>query len=123
MRPRVLVVDDSALSRRTLRQILEPAGYDVAEAEDGLSALERYFLDKPDIVLLDLVMKGMYGLDVLTKLRELDAEAKVVVVSADIQTSSKELVEQAGAKAFVNKPFDRADILNTLASVLAGVAE
>ena len=123
MKGRVLVVDDSALSRRTLRQILEPAGYEVAEAEDGLSALERYFLEKPDVVLLDLVMKGMYGLDVLTKLRELDADAKVVIVSADIQTSSHELVEAAGARAFVNKPFDRAEILNTLASVLTGVAE
>jgi len=123
MKPRVLVVDDSALSRRTLRQILEPAGYDVEEAEDGLSALERYFLEKPDVVLLDLVMKGMYGLEVLTKLRELDADAKVVVVSADIQTSSQELVEEAGAKAFVNKPFDRAEILKALTSVLAGAAE
>jgi len=120
MKQRVLIVDDSALSRRTLRQILEPEGYDVVEAEDGLIALERYFLDKPDVVLLDLVMKGMYGLEVLTKLRELDAEAKVVVVSADIQTSSKELVEQAGAKAFVNKPFDRAEILRALSGVLAG---
>jgi two-component system, chemotaxis family, chemotaxis protein CheY len=123
MKARVLVVDDSALSRRTLRQILEPAGYDVAEAEDGLSALERYFIEKPDIVLLDLVMKGMYGLDVLTKLRELDANAKVVIVSADIQTSSHELVEAAGARAFVNKPFDRADILSTLEAVLDGVTE
>ena len=120
MKQRVLIVDDSALSRRTLRQILEPEGYDVVEAEDGLVALERYFLEKPDVVLLDLVMKGMYGLDVLTKLRELDAGAKVVVVSADIQTSSKELVEQAGAKAFVNKPFDRGEILRALAGVLAG---
>jgi two-component system chemotaxis response regulator CheY len=119
MRFRVLVVDDSALSRRSLRQILEPAGYEVAEAEDGLSALERYFLDKPDVVLLDLVMKGMYGLDVLTKIRELDPDAKVIVVSADIQTSSQELVEQAGAKAFVNKPFDKPEILKALASVLA----
>jgi two-component system, chemotaxis family, chemotaxis protein CheY len=123
MKARVLVVDDSALSRRTLRQILEPAGYDVVEAEDGLSALERYFIEKPDIVLLDLVMKGMYGLDVLTKLRELDANAKVVIVSADIQTSSHELVEAAGARAFVNKPFDRAEILSTLEAVLDGVTE
>ena len=120
MKTRVLIVDDSALSRRTLRQILEPAGYDVVEAEDGLTALERYFLDKPDVVLLDLVMKGMYGLDVLTKLRELDRDAKVVVVSADIQTSSQELVEQAGGKAFVNKPFDKAEILGALSAVLTG---
>jgi two-component system, chemotaxis family, chemotaxis protein CheY len=120
MKPRVLIVDDSGLSRRTLRQILEPAGYEVVEAEDGLTALERYFLEKPDVVLLDLVMKGMYGLEVLTKLRELDGNAKVVVVSADIQTSSQELVGAAGAKAFVNKPFDKAEILNALTAVLAG---
>jgi two-component system, chemotaxis family, chemotaxis protein CheY len=120
MKPRVLVVDDSALSRRTLRQMLEAAGYDVAEAEDGLSALERYFLEKPDVVLLDLVMKGMYGLDVLTKIRELDAEAKVVVVSADIQTSSQELVAHAGGKAFITKPFDKAEILEALSTVLTG---
>jgi two-component system, chemotaxis family, chemotaxis protein CheY len=120
MKPRVLIVDDSALSRRALRQILEPAGYEVTEAEDGLTALERYFLDKPDVVLLDLVMKGMYGLDVLTKIRELDAEARVVVVSADIQVSSRELVEEAGGKAFVNKPFDKAEILSALSTVLTG---
>jgi two-component system, chemotaxis family, chemotaxis protein CheY len=118
MKPKVLVVDDSALSRRTLRQILEAAGYAVEEAADGLIALELYSLDKPDVVLLDLVMKGMYGLEVLIKLRELDADAKVVVVSADIQTSSHTLVEEAGAKAFVNKPFDKADILKAMASVL-----
>ena len=120
MKPRILVVDDSALSRRTLRGILEPAGYEVAEAEDGLAALERYFIEKPDVVLLDLVMKGMYGLEVLTKLRELDSDVKVVVVSADIQTSSHDLVEAAGAKAFINKPFDKAEILNALTTVLAG---
>ena len=118
MKPKVLIVDDSALSRRTLRQILEPAGYAVEEAADGLIALELYSLDRPDVVLLDLVMKGMYGLEVLIKLRELDANAKVVVVSADIQTSSHTLVEEAGARAFVNKPFDKADILKAMTSVL-----
>jgi two-component system, chemotaxis family, chemotaxis protein CheY len=120
MNSRVLVVDDSALSRRTLRQMLESAGYEVAEAEDGIGALERYFLEKPDVVLLDLVMKGMYGLDVLAKLRELDANVRVVVVSADIQTSSQELAEAAGARAFVNKPFERAEILKALESALTG---
>lgn len=49
MKTRVLIVDDSALARRNLRQILESANCEVDEAEDGLSALERYFLDKPDV--------------------------------------------------------------------------
>ena len=123
MKSRVLIVDDSSLSRRTLRQMLESSGYDVVEADDGLSALERYFLEKPDVVLLDLVMKGMYGLDVLAKLRELDADARVVVVSADIQTSSQELAETAGARAFVNKPFEKAEILKALESALTGAAK
>jgi two-component system chemotaxis response regulator CheY len=120
MKTRVLIVDDSALARRNLRQILESANCEVDEAEDGLSALERYFLDKPDVVLLDLVMRGMYGLDVLEKLRQLDPLAKVVVVSADVQTSSQQLVDQAGAKAFITKPFDREEIIGTLEAVLGG---
>lgn len=121
MTGKVLVVDDSALARRNLRQILEPAGYDVVEADDGLAALERYFLEKPDVVLLDLVMKGMYGLEVLQKLRELDPDARVLVVSADVQMSSHELVEAAGARGFVNKPFDRDQILAALNAAVAEV--
>src|SRR6185436_5093131 len=104
MSGKVLLVDDSSLARRSTRRVLEQAGYTVVEAEDGLSALERFSLEKPDIVLLDLVMKGMYGLDVLSKLRELDPAARVVVMSADIQTSSRDLVQSAGAAAFLNKP-------------------
>jgi two-component system chemotaxis response regulator CheY len=107
----ILVVDDSGLARRSVRRILEGAGYEVIEAEDGMSALEQYFVRKPAVVVLDLVMKGMYGLDVLTKLREIDAEARVIVLSADIQTSSRDLVETGGAHAFINKPVQPAELL------------
>jgi len=120
MNVKILIVDDSALTRRSLRQILETAGYEVLEAENGLDALERYFLDKPDVVLLDLVMRGMYGLDVLHKIRELDPSARIVVVSADIQTSSQDLAGEAGAAAFINKPFDKSEILSALDTALAG---
>jgi len=105
MRPKILIVDDSSLSRRTLRRILEPAEYEVVEANDGMAALEVYFLEKPSLVLLDLVMKGMYGLDVLVKLREMDQHARVVVASADIQSSTRKMVDEAGALGFINKPF------------------
>jgi two-component system, chemotaxis family, chemotaxis protein CheY len=101
---KLLLVDDSGLARRSMRAILETAGYEVVEAEDGMTALERYYLEKPDLVLLDLVMKGMYGLDVLTKLRELDPAARVIIVSADVQRSSQDLVKAAGAAGFINKP-------------------
>jgi len=120
MNAKVLIVDDSALTRRSLRQILETAGCEVVEADNGLDALERYYLDKPDVVMLDLVMRGMYGLEVLNKLRELDPRARIIVVSADIQTSSHDLAGEAGAAGFINKPFDRTDILSALDTALAG---
>ncbi len=119
MSGRVLVVDDSGLARRRARSILEGAGYEVVEAEDGMAAIESYFVSRPDIVLLDLVMKGMYGLDVLTKLREMDDSAQVIVVSADVQTSSRELVVQAGAAGFLIKPLDADAVLALVQSKLS----
>ena len=119
MSGRVLVVDDSGLARRRARGILEGAGYQVVEAEDGMAAIESYFVARPDIVLLDLVMKGMYGLDVLTKLREMDRSAQVIVVSADVQTSSQELVAQAGAAGFLIKPLDADAVLALVRSTLS----
>jgi two-component system chemotaxis response regulator CheY len=116
---KILIVDDSALSRRTLRRILEPAGYEVVEADDGMTALEVYFLEKPNLVLLDLVMKGMYGLDVLVKLREMDSKALVVIASADIQSSTRSMVDEAGALGFVNKPFVSEQVIAAIEAALA----
>ena len=122
MTGRILVVDDSGLARRGTRRVLEGAGYSVSEAEDGMVALERYFVEKPDLVVLDLVMKGMYGLEVLSKLRELDPLARVIVLSADIQTSSRQMVSDAGAAAFLNKPVTPEDLLNAVNAALEGGA-
>jgi len=119
MTQKILIVDDSALSRRTLRRICETAGYEVVEANDGMTALEVYFLEKPSLVLLDLVMKGMYGLDVLVKLREMDPKALVVVASADIQSSTRQMSEEAGAQAFINKPFVSEQVIATVEAALA----
>ena len=118
MSHRVLIVDDSGLARRRARAILEEGGYEVIEAEDGMAALESYFVSKPDVVLLDLVMKGMYGLEVLQRLREMDPQAKVIVVSADVQTSSHELVAEGGAAGFLVKPVDPNEILTMVRSAL-----
>ena len=119
MRPKILIVDDSSLSRRTLRRILESAEYEIVEADDGMVALETYFLEKPSLVLLDLVMKGMYGLDVLVKLREMDQQARVVVASADIQSSTRKMVDEAGALGFINKPFVSEQVVAAVEAVLA----
>ncbi len=120
MNTKVLLVDDSKLARRSLRQILEPAGFMVGEAEDGMGALERYFLEKPDVVFLDLLMQGMHGFEVLKKLREMDPQARVLVVSADVQSSSREMAEAAGASGFIEKPFDAQQIMEAVGVVLRG---
>jgi len=119
MTAKILLVDDSGLARRSTRKVFERAGYEVVEAEDGMAAIEQYFVEKPDVVLLDLVMKGMYGLEVLAKLREMDPQARVVVLSADIQTSSREMVQAAGAAGFLNKPADAQQMLDVVARAVA----
>lgn len=116
----ILVIDDSAMSRRILRRILESAGHHVREADDGMVALEQYLLEQPDLVLLDMTMRGMHGLDVLGKLREMNPNARIIVATADIQRSTRELVEAAGGSGFVSKPFETERLLNAVNSVLSG---
>ena len=118
MTAKILLVDDSGMARRTVRQMLEREGYVVVEAEDGMTALERYFLEKPAVVLLDLVMKGMMGLEVLEKLREMDPKVRAIVVSADIQDSSRALAVAGGARNFLTKPVDRASLLSAVSGAL-----
>jgi len=118
VRSRILIVDDSSMSRRIVRGILESAGHEVTEAADGMAALEHYSLQKPDLVLLDMVMAGMYGLEVLQKLREIDGQARIIVATADIQHSTREMAEQAGSCGFVSKPIKKEELLSLVKSVL-----
>ena len=116
---KILIVDDSSMSRRMMRRILEGAGHDVIEAENGAQGLEKYFLEKPAAVFLDLTMKDMYGLDVLAKLREMDPESRVIIASADIQDLTRDMVTLAGANAFINKPLSPDKVLQALDSIPA----
>ena len=118
MKKKILVVDDSGMSRRMLRLIVESAGHEVVDAGEGAAGLERFYLEKPDLVFLDLTMKDMYGLDVLEKMRELDPQVRVIIASADIQDSTREMVAAAGANGFINKPFTPEKVLHALESVL-----
>lgn len=120
MNAKILIVDDSSLARRTLRKILESEGYSVEEASDGALGIERYFISRHDIVFLDIVMEGIYGMEVLNKIRELDQEAKVIVATSDIQHSTRDDAKQAGAVALINKPFNRDEILRVVSAVLQG---
>jgi two-component system chemotaxis response regulator CheY len=118
---KILIIDDSSMSRRILRTILEGARHEIIEAQDGLTGLEQYFLQKPDLVLLDLIMGGMFGLDVLKKIREMDPNARVIVATADIQSSTRKLTEEQGAAGFVTKPFTPDEVLRVVDSAVGGV--
>jgi two-component system, chemotaxis family, chemotaxis protein CheY len=120
MKAKILVVDDSGLARRLIRKILEELGHEVEDASDGAQALERYALNRHDAVILDLLMHGMYGVEVLQKLRQLNPSVPVIVVSADIQRTTRDEVKQAGAVAMVNKPVTREQLEEVLGIVLDG---
>lgn len=117
---KILVIDDSGLTRRILRSILESAGYQVIEASEGKKAIESFSSEKPDLTLLDLTMEDMHGLEVLKKLREIDNQVKVVIVTADIQSFTRKEAEEAGATAFLNKPLAGELVLSTVKAIMSG---
>ena len=115
----IMIADDSSYTRRTHRRILESDGHMVHEAASGMAAIEGYFVHRPDLVLLDLTMEDMSGLDVLARLREMEPSARVVVVSADVQRSTAQIVADAGALRFLGKPVSPETLLGTVRDVLA----
>jgi two-component system chemotaxis response regulator CheY len=120
MKSKILVVDDSGLARRLTRRILEELGHEVDEASDGAQALERYVLEQHDLIVLDIVMHGMQGLEVLAKFRELNPAVKVIIVSADIQRSTRDQAKEGGAFAMVNKPINKEQLAEVLALMQTG---
>ena len=118
----ILIVDDSNLSRKTSRRILVAGGHQVRDVADGMSALEQYALDRPDLVLLDVTMADMNGLEVLRQLRAIDAGARVVMATADVQSSTRELALAGGAVGFVTKPLIADVVLAAVAAAVEGTA-
>ena len=115
----IMIVDDSSYTRRTHRRIVESAGHVVHEAATGMAAIEGFFVHRPDLVLLDLTMEDMTGFEVLEKLRALEAGARVIVVSADVQRSTAKLVADAGALRFLGKPVSPEGLLQAVREALA----
>ncbi|HEX7975308.1 MAG TPA: response regulator [Anaerolineales bacterium] len=101
---KVLIIDDSLLSRNMFKRALGDQ-YTYIEAVDGVSGLEKYYLEKPDLVILDLTMPGTGGFDVLAQIKQLNQEARVIMGSADIQETSRQQAMHLGAVDFITKPF------------------
>ncbi len=112
---RVLVADDLAFMREAIRDILENAGLVVAgEAADGAACIETYHSVKPDVVLLDITMPVLNGLEALPAIRDADPDAIIVMCSALGQQEYIIRAIQLGARDFVVKPFRPERIVSEL---------
>jgi excisionase family DNA binding protein len=110
--PLVLVVDDDARLREFMRVNLEVEGYTVRESESAEKALEAVADEAPDLVLLDVVMPGVDGWQLLQKLQELHGSIPVIMFSGKVDEQSANEAEQRGARGFVGKPFDPQELLS-----------
>lgn len=115
MSKRVLIVDDAIFMRMKLKDILEKNGFQVvAEAQNGLEAVEKYKAESPDLVTMDITMPEMDGVSALKAIKQLDPKAKVIMCSAMGQQSMVMDAIQAGALDFIVKPFDNDRVLQSL---------
>jgi len=102
---KILVVDDEALARKLLKDFLEVKGYDVITASGGKEALEK-IKEGPDIVLLDIMMPDMHGMEVLDKIKEISPSTVVIMVTALAENALGVESIKRGAFDFVTKPID-----------------
>ena len=112
-----LVVDDSKISRKWLiemipKKIVENA--EIIEGCDGEEAIALFQKHQPDVLFLDITMPGIDGFEALKRIREINADALVVMISADRQKSTKEKVLRLGASAIISKPIDEEEFRTTL---------
>ena len=120
-RTRVLVVDDAWSVRRSMQQLLEDAGYDVATAADGFEALERLRAKVPAVVLTDLEMPNLNGLELTRRMQDIPRWAAIPVVMITSRTSVKHRDEglKAGVDVYLTKPYQDADLLAQVRSLTA----
>jgi two-component system KDP operon response regulator KdpE len=110
IRPRILVVDDEPQIRRALRVALRANGYDVTEAENGGEAIDTVAVERPDLVILDLALPDLDGIEVVKRLREW-TQTPVIVLSAHGDDQAKVRALDEGADDFVTKPFSVPELL------------
>ncbi len=116
---KILLVDDAAFMRKVIKDTLSKNGYtDLHEAVDGADAVEKFSELNPDLVIMDITMPNMDGLEALKAIRQKNGAANVVMCSAMGQEAMVIDAIQSGAKDFIVKPFKPDRILKTVTSIL-----
>jgi len=112
---KVLIADDSAFMRMILKKILIRNGFtEIVEARNGLEAIEALKTDKPELVLLDIVMPELDGVEVLKRIKEIDANTDVVMLTAVGQKDMRNKCMKLGAMDYILKPFDQENVVEIL---------
>ena len=116
---KIMLVDDAAFMRMMIKDILTKNGYNiVGEAENGAKAVEKYAELKPDLVLMDITMPEMDGIEALKKIKAADANASIIMCSAMGQQAMVIESIQSGAKDFIVKPFQADRVLEAVQKVV-----
>lgn len=119
MAKKILLVDDAAFMRKMIKDTLVKNGYtEVFEAVDGADAVEKFGEIGPDLVVMDITMPNMDGLEALKAIRAKDGSANVVMCSAMGQESMVMDAVRSGAKDFIVKPFKPDRVLKTVSTIL-----
>lgn len=119
MAKKILLVDDAAFMRKMIKDVLSKNGYtELFEAVDGAEAVEKYSEISPDLVIMDITMPNMDGLEALKAIRAKDGNANVVMCSAMGQESMVMDAVRSGAKDFIVKPFKGDRVLKTVTTIL-----
>jgi two-component system phosphate regulon response regulator PhoB len=119
-RPTVLVCDDEPVLRMLVRATLDDGRYTIVEACDGEQALERVRSDRPDLILLDIMMPGRSGSEVLRELRRNPetTATPVIMLTARAQAADREAMDRAGATHYLTKPFSPVGLAALVEEVL-----
>ncbi len=118
---KTLVVDDDQALQEVLRDVLEAEGYVVVAADDGEQALRQWDEARPDIVLLDIRMPGMDGIEATRQIRALpgdESRIPIIAVTAHTDGENREACHAAGMNAFIGKPVRPTELLKVIASLM-----
>lgn len=114
---KILIVDDSMFTRNIHRGMLKALNYKTVEADSGTTGIETYKTEKPDAIIIDLLMPDMDGFDAVVKILEFDPKAKVMICSTDRQKFRKAEAKEIGVLHFLHKPLDEDQLNEALSSI------
>ena len=119
---RVLIADDSEFMRNLLREILEEDHEIVAEAENGVEAVDLYAEVDPDLVMMDIVMPMKDGIEATTEIKDADPGATVVMCTSVGQEEKMKEAVRAGADGYITKPFQKPSVIRAISDVVPAQA-